>query len=89
VDDQVEVLPLSPFDDNIRIRTLRGLERTGSLYRYFMGVNPSIRIVVKNGHVTLDGIVQNSMDRQMAYMAANGISGVFSVTNDLSIAPKL
>ena len=89
VNDQIEVLPLSPFDDQIRVRTLRSLERTSSLYRYFMGTNPSIRIVVKNGHVTLDGIVGNSMDRQLAFMAANGVSGVFSVTNDLRIAPKL
>lgn len=83
VNDQIEVLPLSPFDDQIRFRTLRSLERTGSLYRYFMGTVPSIRIVVKNGHVTLDGIVNNSMDRQIAFMTANQIPGVFSVTNDL------
>ena len=83
VNDQIEVLPLSYFDDGIRFRTLRSLERTGSLYRYFMGVTPTIRIVVKNGHVTLDGVVQNSMDRQLAYMAANSVPGVFSVTNDL------
>ena len=48
-----------------------------------MGTNPSIRIVVKNGRVTLDGIVQNPMDRQLAFMAANQVSGVFEVTNDL------
>ncbi len=89
VNDQIEVLPLSPFDDQIRLRTLRSLERTSSLYRYFMGTNPSIRIIVRNGHVTLDGIVGNAMDSQLAFMAANGVSGVFSVTNDLRIAPKL
>ena len=83
VNDQIEVLPLSAFDDDIRLRTFRALSRTSSLYRYFMGTNPSIRIVVKNGHVTLDGIVQNSMDRQLAFMAANQVSGVFAVTNDL------
>ena len=83
VNNQIEVLPLSSFDDDIRLRTLRSLNRTSSLYRYFMGTNPSIRIVVKNGHVTLDGIVQNSMDRQLAFMAANQVSGVFAVTNDL------
>jgi hyperosmotically inducible protein len=83
VNNQIEVLPLSAFDDDIRLRTLRTLNRTSSLYRYFMGTNPSIRIVVKNGHVTLDGIVQNSMDRQLAFMAANQVHGVFAVTNDL------
>jgi hyperosmotically inducible protein len=84
--NQIEVLPLSPFDDSIRFRTLRALERTSSLYRYFMGVNPSIRIIVKNGHVTLDGVVSNAMDRQLAFMAANQVSNVFSVTNNLRAA---
>jgi hyperosmotically inducible periplasmic protein len=83
VNDQIEVLPLSAFDDDIRLRTLRSLSRTSSLYRYFMGTTPSIRIVVKNGRVTLDGIVSNSMDRQLAFTAANQVSGVFAVTNDL------
>lgn len=83
VNDQIEVLPPSVFDDDIRLRTLRSLSRTSSLYRYFMGTNPSIRIVVKNGRVTLDGVVQNSMDRQLAFMAANQVSGVFAITNDL------
>jgi len=87
VNDQIEVLPLSRFDDGIRFRTLRMLTRTSSLYRYFMGTYPSIRIVVKNGHVTLDGVVQNSMDRELAFMAANQVPGVFSVTNDLRTQP--
>jgi hyperosmotically inducible protein len=88
VSDQIEVLPLSSFDDNIRVRTLRAIERTGSLYRYFMGVNPSIRIVVKNSNVTLDGFVANAADSQLANMAANRVPNVFSVTNNLRIEPK-
>jgi hyperosmotically inducible protein len=87
VNDQIEVLPLSRFDDGIRFRTLRSLTHTSSLYRYFMGTYPSIRIVVKNGHVKLDGMVQNAMDSQLAYMAANQVPGVFSVTNDLKTQP--
>jgi hyperosmotically inducible protein len=83
INDQIEVLPLSPFDDRIRLQTFRALSRTSSLYRYFMGTQPSIRIVVKNGHVTLDGVVNNAMDSQLAYMAANQVPGVFSVTNGL------
>jgi hyperosmotically inducible periplasmic protein len=83
IDDQIEVLPLSPFDNQIRIRTYRALVRTSSLYRYFMGTQPSIRIIVKNGHVMLDGVVSNNMDSQLAYMAANQVPGVFSVTNNL------
>jgi hyperosmotically inducible protein len=89
VNDQIEVLPLSHFDDQIRVQTLRTLTHTSSLYRYFMGTYPSIRIVVKNGHVTLDGVVQNPADSQLAYMAANQVPGVFSVTNNLRMEPKL
>ena len=83
IDNQIEVLPLSPFDDRIRIATLRALARTSPLGRYFLGTNPAIRIIVKNGNVALDGVVLNSGHRQIAYMAANGVSGVFSVTNNL------
>jgi len=83
VKNDIEVLPLSRFDDSIRFRTLRAVEATASLYRYFLGVNPSIRIVVKNGHVTLDGIVDNQADKQLAFMAANRVPNVFSVTNNL------
>jgi hyperosmotically inducible protein len=85
VNDQIEVLPLSTFDDRIRVRTLRTLLRSASLDKYFQGVQPGIRIIVKNGDVTLDGVVLNSGDRQIAYMAANGVPGVFSVTNNLRI----
>ena len=83
VDNKIEVLPLSPFDDQIRLRTYRALVRTNPLYRYFLGTQPSIRIVVKNGHVMLDGVVDRNMDSQLAYMAANAVPGVFSVTNNL------
>jgi len=83
VDNQIEVLPLSPFDDRIRVATLRALERLAPLDKYFLGTQPSIRILVKNGHVTLDGVVLNPADRQLAYMAANSVPGVFSVTNNL------
>jgi len=83
IDNQIEVLPLSPFDDQIRFATLHAMLRSAPLDKYFQGTNPAIRIVVKNGHVTLDGVVLNPADRQFAYMAANGVSGVFSVTNNL------
>ena len=83
VENNIEVLPLSTFDDQIRVRTLRTLLRTAPLDKYFQGVQPSIRIIVKNGHVTLDGVVLNNADRQFAFMAANQVSGVFSVTNNL------
>ena len=83
--NNIEVLPLSSFDDAIRVRTYRAVFRTDGLYRYALGANPSIHIVVNHGHVTLEGVVSNASDRQMAFMAANGVSGVFSVTNNLRV----
>jgi hyperosmotically inducible protein len=81
--NNIEVLPLSSFDDSIRISTYRTLFRTGGLYRYAMGANPSIHIVVKGGHVTLEGVVANEGDRRLANIVANSVPGVFSVTNNL------
>ena len=83
--NNIEVLPLSSFDDSIRIRTYRTLFNTGGLYRYAMGANPSIHIIVNRGHVTLEGVVSNRMDSQLAYIAARGVPGVFSVTNNLRV----
>jgi hyperosmotically inducible periplasmic protein len=81
--NQIEVLPLSSFDDSIRVRMYRTLFRTGGLYRYAMGANPSIHIVVNRGHVTLEGVVSNEGDKNLAYITARGVPGVFSVTNNL------
>lgn len=83
--NNIEVLPVSGFDDAIRARTYRAISRTGSLYRYFMGANPSIHIIVRNGQVTLEGVVSNQMDSQLAYTAARSVPGVFSVTNNLRV----
>jgi osmotically-inducible protein OsmY len=83
--NNIQVLPVSGFDNTIRVRTYRTLARTGGLYRYFLGANPSIHIIVNRGHVTLEGVVSNRMDSQLAYMTARGISGVFSVTNNLRV----
>jgi hyperosmotically inducible protein len=83
--NQIEVLPLSNFDDSIRLRTYRAVFRSGSLYRYAQGANPSLHIIVKNGHVTLEGVVSNEGDRNLANIAARGVSGVFSVTNNLRV----
>ena len=83
--NNIQVLPLSSFDDSIRARTYRAVFRSGSLYRYAMGANPSIHIIVNRGHVTLEGVVSSKMDSQLAYMAANGVPGVFSVTNNLRV----
>lgn len=83
--NNIEVLPLSFFDDQIRVRTYRAVFSTAGLSRYSMGANPAVRIIVDKGHVTLEGVVSNKMDKQLAFMAANGVPGVFSVTNNLSV----
>jgi BON domain len=85
VTNDIQVLPLSPFDNAIRFREYRAIFRSSSLYQYAMGPNPSIHIIVDNGHVTLYGVVANKMDSQIAYLAANTVPGVFSVTNNLRI----
>jgi hyperosmotically inducible protein len=84
--NQIEVLPVSPFDDSIRARTYRALFGWNSpLFMYGRGVNPSIHIVVNGGHVSLEGVVSNEGDRNLAYMLANGVPGVFSVKNNLQV----
>lgn len=81
--NNIEVLPLSSFDDSVRLNTYRALARTGALYRYLMGTNPSIRIIVNRGQLTLEGVVANKADKDLAYVVASGVSGAFSVTNNL------
>lgn len=83
--NKIEVLPLSRFDDGIRARVYRAVFSKGSLYRYAAGTNPSIHIIVKNGRVTLEGVVATKGDSNLAYLATNGVSGVFSVTNNLRV----
>lgn len=83
--NKIEVLPLSGFDDDIRRRTYRAVFGSYGLYRYAMGANPSIHIVVKNGNVSLEGVVANKMDAQLAYTAARQVPFVFNVTNNLRI----
>lgn len=81
--NKIEVLPLSGFDDRIRAQAYRNIFNTSSLYRYALGSNPSIHIVVNRGHLTLEGVVGTRMDKQLAEFAAREIPGVFSVTNNL------
>ena len=83
--NEIEVLPLSSFDDSIRYRTLRTIANGGSLYRYFQGANPSVRIIVDRGNVTLEGFVASRGDANLANILANQVAGVFSVTNNLQI----
>jgi hyperosmotically inducible protein len=81
--NNIEVLPPSPIDSEIRRAEYRAIFSDETLNRYSMGSVPSIHIIVDNGHVTLTGIVDREADRNLANLRANSVTGVFSVTNDL------
>ncbi len=83
--NNITVLPLSSFDDQIRRAEFRAIFSDPSLGRYSMGAVPSIHIIVSNGHVTLNGTVMNQMDYNIARIRALGVPGVFSVINNLHI----
>ncbi len=81
--DDIEVAPTSMFDDQLRVKLYRAIYGAPTLQRYEMDPQKPIRIVVENGHVTLYGIVDSAMDKQIAGTQANGVPGVFSVDNQL------
>jgi hyperosmotically inducible protein len=85
VDNQIEVLPVSPNDDRIRRAVYRAIYGYPALQKYALGVQQPIRIIVKNGNVTLEGVVDNDTDKNIANIRANGVSGVFSVKNNLQV----
>jgi hyperosmotically inducible periplasmic protein len=83
--NNIEVLPLSSFDNSIRIRLLRTYNRSAGLFRYLQEPNPSVRLIVDRGHITLVGYVANRGDYNLMNILANGVSDVFSVKNNLII----
>lgn len=85
VDNQVEVLPPSPIDRQLRLRLYRAIYGFPPLQKYALGVLKPIRIIVKNGHASLEGVVDNEADKNMVQLRANSVSGVFSVTNNLQV----
>jgi len=85
VQNEIEVLPLSPNDDRLRTRVYRAIYSKAPLQRYSMMAVPPIHIIIKNGNVTLVGVVANEGDKNIANIAANGVSGVFSVKNELQV----
>ena len=85
VDNQIEVLPPSPMDDQLRRRLYRAIYGFPSLQKYSMGVQQPIRIIVKGGNVTLEGVVDNDGDKNAAGIRAKSVSGVFGVTNNLQV----
>jgi hyperosmotically inducible protein len=85
VTNQIEVLPLSPNDDRLRVALYRSIYGFTSLQRYALPVIKPIRIIVKNGNVTLEGVVSSEADKNVVNIRANGVHGVFSVTNNLRV----
>jgi len=88
VDNQIEVLPPSPMDDGLRRRLFRSIYGYPSLEKYALGVQKPIRIIVKSGRVTLEGVVDNESDKNVAGLRANTVPGIFSVTNNLRVVPN-
>ena len=84
--NDIEVLPPSPMDDQIRRAEFRAIYGDPTLsIRYAYRAIPSIHIIVKNGHVTLEGVVANQGDKNLINIRANSVPNVFSVTNNLQV----
>ncbi|MBC7926234.1 MAG: BON domain-containing protein [Bryobacteraceae bacterium] len=85
ITNNIEVLPLSPNDDRIRLAVYRSVYGQTALNRYALNAVPPIHIIVRNGNVTLEGMVANEGDKNIANIQANTVSGVFGVTNNLQV----
>ncbi|PYX85089.1 MAG: transport-associated protein [Acidobacteria bacterium] len=88
VKDEINVLPLSQFDDELRVRTAMAIYRDPALQKYSLDPQAPIRIVIENGNVKLYGVVDSPMDKQIAEMRAREVPGVFSVENHLMVADE-
>jgi hyperosmotically inducible protein len=85
VDNRIKVLPVSPNDDRVRVAVYRAIYYHPSFTRYAIRSVPPIHIIVNNGDVALEGVVATKFDKDVANIQANGVSGVFSVTNNLRV----
>jgi hyperosmotically inducible protein len=85
VDNQIQVLPASPMDDQIRLATYRAIYGNSVLSPYGLRAVPPIHIIVNQGHVTLEGVVAKQMDKQVAETQAKSVPNVFSVANNLRV----
>jgi hyperosmotically inducible protein len=85
VDNKIEVLPPSPVDDRLRVALFRAIYGFPSLEKYDLGTIKPIRIIVKNGHVTLEGVVDTQADKDTVGIRANGVPGIFDVKNNLQV----
>jgi hyperosmotically inducible protein len=84
--NNIEALPPSPMDDQLRRAIYRAIYGEAGLSRYSIQAVPSIHIIVKNGNVTLEGVVDNEADKNLANIKANQVPNVFSVKNNLVVA---
>jgi hyperosmotically inducible periplasmic protein len=85
VDNQIEVLPPSSMDDGLRIQLFHAIYGYSALEKYSLGVQKPIRIIVKSGRVTLEGVVDSEADKNLVGLRANGVPNIFSVTNNLRV----
>ena len=85
LENSLEVLPLSTFDDQLRMAVARAIYGRSGFELYAVQANPPIHIIVKNGNVTLEGAVSSKMDSTLAEMAARNVGLTFSVTNNLRV----
>jgi len=85
VDNQIEILPASFNDDRIRRQVALAVFNDPRLFNYGIQSVPPIHIIVKNGHVNLEGMVMTQTDKNDAFIRANGVPGVFSVENNLQV----
>jgi len=85
VENRIDLLPPSPMDDQLRLALFRAIYGYPSLEKYSLGVQKPIRIIVKSGHVSLEGVVDSQSDKETAGIRAKGVPGVFSVANNLRV----
>ena len=85
VDNKIETLPVSMFDDELRVGIARAIYRNPTFWNYAIQPNPPIHVIVDHGHVTLTGVVNSNVERMMAESIARSADGVFSVKNDLKL----
>jgi hyperosmotically inducible protein len=83
--NNIEVLPLSSADDRTRLAVYRAIYGNSALNRYALQAVPPIHMIVKNGNVTLEGTVAQVGEKNIANLVANGVDGVFSVTDHLNV----
>jgi len=88
VTNNIEVLPVSPNDDRVRMAAYRAIYGHTALNRYALNAVPPIHIIVKNGNISLEGVVANEGDKNIAGIQANSVPGAFSVTNNLVVEGK-